>query len=115
MHDSGMLGRQVVAELSRLQRSKPEVCTVWGYEELVSRFLCGAFDVSGNEAMVKCLLEEGADASKTDARGMTPLAHAAQGGKLYVVRVLLKAKAVGSRYFSIDAPFVSCVEDGSRS
>lgn len=47
--------------------------------------------------MVKCLLEEGADASKTDARGMTALAHAAHVGKIYAVRVLLKAKSVGSR------------------
>lgn len=42
--------------------------------------------------MVKCILDEGADASKVDARGMTALAHAAQGGKLLAVRALLKPK-----------------------
>lgn len=54
--------------------------------------------------MVKYLLDEGADASKSDARGMTPLAHAAQGGKLHVVRVLLKSKAAGTRYWSMTWP-----------
>lgn len=45
--------------------------------------------------MVRCLLEEGANASAVDARGMTPIAHAAQGGNLLAVRALLKAKATG--------------------
>lgn len=45
--------------------------------------------------MVRCLIEEGANASVVDARGMTPLAHAAHGGKLLAVRVLLKAKTSG--------------------
>lgn len=46
--------------------------------------------------MVRCLIEEGASPSLVDARGMTPLAHAAHGGNLLAVRVLLKAKAVGA-------------------
>lgn len=49
----------------------------------------------GNESMVRCLLEEGANASAVDARGMTPIAHAAQGGNLLAVRALLKAKTTG--------------------
>lgn len=49
----------------------------------------------GNETMVRCLLEEGANAAWTDARGMTPVAHAAHGGNLLAVRALLKAKATG--------------------
>lgn len=43
--------------------------------------------------MVKCLLEEGANAASVDSRGMTPIAHAAHGGNLLAVRALLKAKA----------------------
>lgn len=46
--------------------------------------------------MVRCLLEQGANAAWTDARGMTPVAHAAHGGNLLAVRALLKAKATGS-------------------
>lgn len=46
--------------------------------------------------MVKCLLEEGANAAWVDARRMTPIAHAAHGGNLLAVRALLKAKATGS-------------------
>ncbi|CAM9626693.1 unnamed protein product [Hapterophycus canaliculatus] len=46
--------------------------------------------------MVKCLLEEGANAAWVDVRGMTPIAHAAHGGNLLAVRALLKAKATGS-------------------
>lgn len=45
--------------------------------------------------MVRCLLEEGANAASVDARGMTPIAHAAHGGHLLAVRALLKAKATG--------------------
>lgn len=52
---------------------------------------------SGHDSMVKLLLEEGADASKTDSRGMTALAYAAKGGKLLAVRALLRAKTSGNR------------------
>eukprot|EP00752_Nemacystus_decipiens_P002255 g2136.t1 len=51
--------------------------------------------ICGNEGMVKCLLDEGANAASADARGMTPIAHAAHGGHLLAVRALLKAKATG--------------------
>ena len=51
---------------------------------------------AGNEAMVRCLLEEGADAGAVDGRGMTPIAHASQSGNLPAARVLLKVKAPGS-------------------
>lgn len=46
--------------------------------------------------MVRCLLEEGANAASVDARGMTPIAHASRGGHLLAVRALLKAKATGA-------------------
>lgn len=46
--------------------------------------------------MVRSLLEEGANASTDDARGMTPLAHAAHRGNLAAIRALLKAKATGN-------------------
>ena len=53
-------------------------------------------DIPGTESMVRCLLEEGANAAALDARGMTPLAHAAQNGNLSAVRVLLKVKTIGT-------------------
>eukprot|EP00903_Cladosiphon_okamuranus_P019583 g18011.t1 len=49
----------------------------------------------GNESMVRCLLNEGANAASADARGMTPIAYAAHGGHLLAVRALLEAKATG--------------------
>ncbi|CAM9264484.1 unnamed protein product [Ectocarpus fasciculatus] len=52
--------------------------------------------IYGNESMVRCLLEEGANAASVDARGMTPIAHASRGGHLLAVRALLKAKATGA-------------------
>lgn len=45
---------------------------------------------------MRYLLEEGADAGVVDARGMTPLAHAAQSGNLPAVRALFKAKSSGN-------------------
>ncbi|CAM9190813.1 unnamed protein product [Ectocarpus sp. 12 AP-2014] len=51
--------------------------------------------IYGNESMVRCLLEEGANAASVDARGMTPIAHASRGGHLLAVRALLKAKSTG--------------------
>lgn len=68
----------------------------WVSRRRAFRSCCGALrGVAGNESMVRCLLEEGANAASADSRGMTPIAHAAHGGHLLAVRALLKAKATG--------------------